>query len=394
MHAEVQTKHPRGRESGDGGLAKQIDALVSEGDDPVLAAQAAGLRYVTDGRPGIRRKRAGKGFSYVSPEGSPVRDEGELRRIRALAVPPAWTDVWICPDPYGHIEATGRDARGRKQYRYHARWREVRDETKYGRMVAFGDVLPEIRRRVSADLRKDGLPRAKVLAAVVRLLETTLIRVGNEEYAKENRSYGLTTLRDRHVRVRGDTLRFEFVGKGGQRRRIDLRDAKLARIVKRCQDLPGQVLFQYVGDDAHVRDVGSEDVNDYLREITGHEFTAKDFRTWTGTVMAALALAELEPFRSQRQAKKNVVSAIEQVAERLGNTPAVCRKCYVHPQVIDAYLDGSPILIDRSAKRSRGLSSEERAVLRFLKRKLKESGARSESLEQTLRRSVKQAKGG
>jgi DNA topoisomerase-1 len=374
--------------------AKQIDALVSEGDDPVLAAQAAGLRYVTDGRPGIRRKRAGKGFSYVSPEGSPVRDEGELRRIRALAVPPAWTDVWICPDPRGHIQATGRDARGRKQYRYHTRWREVRDETKYGRMVAFGDVLPEIRRRVSADLRKDGLPRAKVLAAVVRLLETTLIRVGNEEYAKENRSYGLTTLRDRHVRVRGDTLRFEFVGKGGQRRRIDLRDAKLARIVKRCQDLPGQVLFQYVGDDAHVRDVGSEDVNDYLREITGQEFTAKDFRTWTGTVMAALALAELEPFRSQRQAKKNVVSAIEQVAERLGNTPAVCRKCYVHPQVIDAYLDGSPILIDRSAKRSRGLSSEERAVLRFLKRKLKESGARSESLEQTLRRSVKQAKGG
>jgi DNA topoisomerase-1 len=374
--------------------AKQIDALVSEGDDPVLAAQAAGLRYVTDGRPGIRRKRAGKGFSYVSPEGSPVRDEGELRRIRALAVPPAWTDVWICPDPRGHIQATGRDARGRKQYRYHTRWREVRDETKYGRMVAFGDVLPEIRRRVSADLRKDGLPRAKVLAAVVRLLETTLIRVGNEEYAKENRSYGLTTLRDRHVRVRGDTLRFEFVGKGGQRRRIDLRDAKLARIVKRCQDLPGQVLFQYVGDDAHVRDVGSEDVNDYLREITGQEFTAKDFRTWTGTVMAALALAELEPFRSQRQAKKNVVSAIEQVAERLGNTPAVCRNCYVHPQVIDAYLDGSPILIDRSAKRSRGLSSEERAVLRFLKRKLKESGARSESLEQTLRRSVKQAKGG
>jgi DNA topoisomerase-1 len=374
--------------------AKQIDALVSEGDDPVLAAQAAGLRYVTDGRPGIRRKRAGKGFSYVSPEGSPVRDEGELRRICALAVPPAWTDVWICPDPRGHIQATGRDTRGRKQYRYHPRWREVRDETKYGRMVAFGDVLPEIRRRVSADLSKDGLPRAKVLAAVVRLLETTLIRVGNEEYAKENRSYGLTTLRDRHVRVRGDTLRFEFVGKGGQRRRIDLRDAKLARIVKRCQDLPGQVLFQYVGDDAHVRDVGSEDVNDYLREITGQEFTAKDFRTWTGTVMAALALAELEPFRSQRQAKKNVVSAIEQVAERLGNTPAVCRECYVHPQVIDAYLDGSPILIDRSAKRSRGLSSEERAVLRFLKRKLKESGARSESLEQTLRRSVKQAKGG
>jgi DNA topoisomerase-1 len=345
--------------------AKQIDELVSEGDDPVLAARAAGLRYVTDARPGIRRKRAGKGFVYVGPDGSSVRDEAELQRIRALAVPPAWTDVWICVDPRGHIQATGRDARRRKQYRYHARWREVRDETKYGRMVAFGQVLPEVRRRVSADLRKDGLPRAKVLAAVVRLLETTLIRVGNEEYAKENRSYGLTTLRDRHVKVRGNLLRFEFVGKGGQRRRVDLRDAKLARLVKRCQDLPGQELFQYVDDDGEVRDVGSEDVNDYVREITGQEFTAKDFRTWAGTVMAALALA-LEPFGSQRQAKKNVVSAIEQVADRVGNTPAVCRKCYVHPQVIDAYLDGTPILIDRSAKRSRGLSGEERAVLRFL----------------------------
>jgi DNA topoisomerase I len=374
--------------------AKQIDELVSEGDDPVLAARAAGLRYVTDARPGIRRKRAGKGFAYVGPDGSSIRDEAELQRIRALAVPPAWTDVWICVDPYGHIQATGRDARRRKQYRYHARWREVRDETKYGRMVAFGRVLPEVRRRVGADLRKDGLPRAKVLAAVVRLLETTLIRVGNEEYAKENRSYGLTTLRDRHVKVRGNVLRFEFVGKGGQRRRVDLRDAKLARLVKRCQDLPGQELFQYVDDDGEVRDVGSEDVNDYLREITGQEFTAKDFRTWAGTVMAALALAELEPFGSQRQAKKNVVSAIEQVAERLGNTPAVCRKCYVHPQVIDAYLDGTPILIDRSAKRSRGLSGEERAVLRFLKRRLKESEAKSESVEETLRRSVRQAKEG
>jgi DNA topoisomerase I len=373
--------------------AKQIDELVSEGDDPVLAARAAGLRYATDARPGIRRKRAGKEFAYVSPDGSSVRDEAELQRIRALAVPPAWTDVWICVDPRGHIQATGRDARRRKQYRYHARWREVRDETKYGRMVAFGQVLPEVRRRVSADLRKDGLPRAKVLAAVVRLLETTLIRVGNEEYAKENRSYGLTTLRDRHVKVRGNVLRFEFVGKGGQRRRVDLRDAKLARLVKRCQDLPGQELFQYVDDDGEVRDVGSEDVNDYLREITGQEFTAKDFRTWAGTVMAALALA-LEPFGSQRQAKKNVVSAIEQVADRLGNTPAVCRKCYVHPQVIDAYLDGTPILIDRSAKRSRGLSGEERAVLRFLKRKLKESEAKSESIEETLRRSVKQSKEG
>ena len=372
--------------------AKQIEELVTDGDDPVLAARAAGLRHVTDARPGIRRKCSGRGFAYVGTDGSPVRDEDELRRIRALAVPPAWTDVWICPDPRGHIQATGRDARGRKQYRYHQRWREVRDETKYGRMVAFGEALPGIRRRVSADLRKEGLAREKVLAAVVRLLETTLIRVGNEEYAKENRSYGLTTMRDRHVKVRGDMLRFEFVGKGGQRRRVDLRDAKLARLVKRCQELPGQELFQYVDDDGDVRDVGSEDVNDYLREVTGREFTAKDFRTWAGTVMAALALAELEPFRSERQAKKNVVGAIEQVAERLGNTPAVCRKCYVHPQVIDAYLDGTPILVDRSAKRQRGMSPEERAVLRFLKRKLKESKARSESMEETLRRSVKAAR--
>ena len=372
--------------------AKQIEEVVAEGDDPVEAARAAGLRHVSDARPGITRKRSGKGFTYAGPDGRTIRDEAEIRRIRALAVPPAWTKVWICPDPRGHIQATGRDARGRKQYRYHTRWREVRDETKYGRMVAFGEALPGLRKRVSADLRKEGLPREKVLAAVVRLLESTLIRVGNEEYAKENRSYGLTTMKDRHVKVRGETLRFEFVGKGGQRRRIDLRDKRLARIVKRVRELPGQELFQYVDDEGEVRGVGSEDVNEYLREITGQEFTAKDFRTWTGTVMAALALSELEPFRSQTQAKKNVVRAIEEVADRLGNTPAVCRRCYVHPQVIDAYLDGSPILIDRSAKRQRGMSGEERAVLRFLKRKLRETEARGESLEETLRRSVKQTR--
>ena len=373
--------------------AKQIEEIVSNGDDPVEAARAAGLRHVSDTRPGIRRKRSGSGFGYVDPDGSTIRDDATLKRIRSLAVPPAWTDVWICPDEGGHIQATGRDARGRKQYRYHPRWREVRDEAKYGRMVAFGEALSTIRERVRADLALQGLPREKVLAAVVKLLETTLIRVGNEEYARENRSYGLTTMRDKHVKVRGSTVRFQFVAKGGQRREIDLDDAKLARIVRRCRELPGQDLFQYVDDDGEVRDLGSEDVNEYLREITGQEFTAKDFRTWTGTVMAALALHEFRPFRSQRQAKKNVVAAIEQVAERLGNTPAVCRKCYVHPQVIDAYLDGTPILISKSSSRRGGLSSEERAVLRFLKRSLERGDAKTESIEEALRRSVKQARG-
>src|SRR5438309_6459576 len=359
--------------------AKLIEEVVEQGDDPVEAARAANLRHVSGTRPGIRRRRSGSGFTYLDPDGRPIRDEETLGRIRSLAVPPAWTDVWICADARGHIQATGRDARGRKQYRYHRRWREVRDETKYGRMVAFGEALPTIRKHVSEDLARQGLSKEKVLAAVVRLLEETLIRVGNEEYAKENRSYGLTTLRDRHVKVRGSAMRFQFVGKGGQRREIDLEDPRLARIVKRCRDLPGQDLFQYVDDDDEVRDIGSEDVNEYLREITGQEFTAKDFRTWTGTVMAALALHQFRPFRSQRQAKKNVVAAIEQVAERLGNTPAVCRKCYVHPEVVDAYLDGTPILISQlrtSRQRARaGLSAEERAVLRFLKKRLESTEA-------------------
>ena len=374
--------------------AEQIKEIVREGDDPVQAAREAGLRHVSDARPGIARKRAGKGFTYTGPDGKKLTDAADLQRIKSLAIPPAWTDVWICPDPRGHIQATGRDARGRKQYRYHPRWREVRDETKYWRMVAFGEALPVIRKKVTADLAKQGLPKEKVLATVVRLLETTLIRVGNDEYAKDNRSYGLTTMRGKHVKVRGSTVRFEFVAKGGQRRVVDLQDARLARIVKRCRDLPGQDLFGYVDEDGEVRDVGSEDVNEYLREVTGQEFTAKDFRTWTGTVMAALALQEFKPFRSQTQAKKNVVRAIESVAERLGNTPTVCRKCYVHPQVIDAYLDGTPILISkgRGAARKTGLSAEERGVLRFLKKSL-QNAAKKESIEQTLRRSIKKAKG-
>jgi DNA topoisomerase-1 len=337
--------------------------------DPFEAARAAGLRYLNDAAPGIRRKRAGKGFSYVGLDGKPIRDPDELRRIKSLAIPPAWTDVWICPSPRGHLQATGRDARGRKQYRYHPRWREARDETKYERMIAFGQALPRIRERVERDLALADLPREKVLATVVRLLDTTSIRVGNEEYARQNGSFGLTTLRNRHVDVSGSTLRFHFRGKSGKEYRVDVKDRRLARIVQRCQDLPGQDLFQYLDDNGELQAVESNDVNEYLREIGGQEFTAKDFRTWAGTVLAACALEDFEAFESEMAAKRNVVQAIDAVAEQLGNTRAVCRKCYVHPAVIDAYLDRS--LIDalkrgvQEASASR-LGPEEAALLALL----------------------------
>ncbi|MEX0714497.1 MAG: hypothetical protein WD278_19325 [Pirellulales bacterium] len=308
---------------------------------PADAAKAASLRYVSDEEPGIRRRRAGKGFIYTSPRGKPLRAAATLARIRSLAIPPAWTDVWICPRPDGHIQATGRDARRRKQYRYHPRWRSVRDENKYGRMIAFGRALPAIRRQVARHLAQSALSREKVLATIVRLLETTLIRVGNEEYARSNHSFGLTTMRDQHVDVSGSKLRFSFRGKGGKRHGVDLNDRRLARVVKSCREIPGHELFQYLDDDGNKQAVGSADVNAYLREISGQEFTAKDFRTWAGTVLAALALREFEQFDSNTQAKRNIVRAIEAVAERLGNTPTICRKCYVHPAVIDAYLDGS-----------------------------------------------------
>ena len=309
--------------------------------DPVESAKAAGLRYVSDTTPGIRRKRAGKHFSFVGADGKPIHDPEELRRIKSLAIPPAWTDVWICPSPRGHLQATGRDARGRKQYRYHPRWREVRDETKYERMISFGEALPTIRERTERDLARPGLPRPKVLATVVRLLEATLVRVGNEEYARQNRSYGLTTMRSRHVEVAGSQVHFEFRGKGGKKHVIDVKNRRLANIVKRCQDMPGQELFQYVDEDGKRQSVDSDDVNEYLREITGQDFTAKDFRTWAGTVSASLALQEFQAFDSGAEAKKNIVRAIESVAEKLGNTPSICRKCYVHPAVIEAYVDGS-----------------------------------------------------
>ena len=300
-----------------------------------------------------------KAFRYLGPNGTRV-SKADMARIRSLVIPPAWTDVWICPDPRGHLQATGRDARGRKQYRYHARWREVRDEDKYGRLPEFGRALPAIRRRVTRDLNRSGLPRQKVLAAIVKLLETTFIRVGNDEYAKQNRSFGLTTMRDGHVRVSGSKVRFLFRGKSGVQHELELDDRRLARIVKQCRDLPGQELFQYVDEDGAVADVSSEDVNAYLKEITGTDFTSKDFRTWAGTVLAARLLCERAPCASSTAGKKAIAAAIDQVATRLGNTRAVCRKCYVHPAVIESYLDGS------IARAMGKLTESETALLRFL----------------------------
>ena len=360
--------------------------MTTNGAGPIDAeasAEDAGLRYVSDAMPGIGRRRAGKGFTYIGPDGKRVADRRVLTRIRALAIPPAWTDVWICPIARGHLQATGRDARGRKQYRYHARWRTARDEAKYERMVAFGQALPRIRRRVEKDLSRSGLPRERVLAAVVRLLEKTRVRVGNEEYARENRSFGLTTLRNRHAEVGSSRIRFRFRGKGGREHEVELSDRRLATIVARCQDLPGQALFTYLDEDGEPRTVDSADVNDYLREISGEDFTAKDFRTWSGTVLAAWALAELREFDSEAQAKRNVVRAVEAVAERLGNTPAVSRRSYVHPTVIDAYLDGDVV---RGARRKAEeelsesldrLPGEEAAVLALLRQRLAEEEAQA-----------------
>ncbi len=345
--------------------------------DPVESAQAAGLRYVSDTQPGIRRKRAGKGFAYVGTDGKTIRDAKELSRIRSLAIPPAYTDVWICPSPSGHIQATGRDARGRKQYRYHPKWREVRDETKFGRMLGFSQALPKIRTRLERDLSLPGLPREKVLATVVRLLECTCIRVGNDEYAKSNRSYGLTTLQDRHVEITGSNLRFEFRGKSGKTHKVDLNDRRLARIVERCQDLPGEDLFQYLDDDNVRQTIGSGDVNEYIREISGQEFTAKDFRTWAGTLLAIEALTKIGPFSTQRNAKSNVLKAIDQVAEQLNNTRSVCRKYYVHPAVLESYMDGKLLEHLGNGSKQGGkdeLAADEAAVVRLLRRNVGNGG--------------------
>jgi DNA topoisomerase-1 len=320
--------------------------------DPLLAARRAGLVYVSDREPGIRRRKSGKGFSYVDARGKALRDAATLQRIRALVIPPAWTDVWICPNPQGHIQAIGRDARGRKQYRYHARFREVRDETKYEKIFDFAAALPKLRAHCRRELAKPGHSRDKVLAAVVCLLEQTLIRVGNEEYSRLNQSFGLTTLRDRHARIRGAQVEFHFRGKSGKDHSVAINDKRLARIVKRCRDLPGDELFQYLDDDGERRSIGSSDVNDYLRSITGEDFTAKDFRTWAGTVLAAIALHECGQAPSQTCAKRHIVEAVKRTAERLGNTPAVCKRCYVHPLILDAYGRGELVPRFRLAKGS------------------------------------------
>jgi DNA topoisomerase-1 len=364
-------------------MATRRPSPTPEPDDPETSAEEAGLRYVTDEAPGVTRRRAGKGWTYRGVDGRRITDARRIAWFKRLAIPPAWTDVWICPDRLGHLQATGRDARGRKVYRYHPRWREARDELKYDRLLAFARALPKIRRRVERDLRRRGLPREKVLATVVALLERTRIRVGNEEYARENRSFGLTTLRDRHAHVRGGRMTFAFKGKSGREHEVEIADGRLARIVARCQELPGQQLFQYVGDDGERRAVASDDVNTYLREISGQEFTAKDFRTWAGTVLAAMALHEFRAFDSEAEAKKNVVRAIETVAEKLGNTPAVSRASYVHPKLIDAYLEGDLLRqareeADRALKHDlRDLTPEEAAVFALLRHRLADEERRA-----------------
>ena len=347
--------------------------------EPVESAKVAGLRYVNDLIPGITRRKHRSRFHYFDPDGKAIHDRRIVQRIKNLAIPPAYTDVWICPTENGHLQATGRDARGRKQYRYHARWRAVRDETKYERVVAFAQALPHIRARVEEDLAKAGLPREKVLATVVKLLESTLIRVGNEEYAKDNGSFGLTTMRTRHVDVSGAQLRFSFRGKSGKEHSIGVKDKRLASIVKRCRDLPGHVLFQYVDDDGQRQNVDSADVNEYLRELGGDYFTAKDFRTWIGTVYCARALQRHDEPGSATEAKKNVAEALATVAQHLGNTPNICRKCYVHPIVLNAYLEGTlnrwlPQLDSRAkVVGTRQLSTFEEAVVQLLQRRLKEA---------------------
>ncbi len=359
-------------------------------------ARAAGLRYVSDAAPGIARERRGKAFLYRHADGGPVRDRRTLGRIRALAIPPAWRDVWICSVDDGHLQATGRDARHRKQYRYHQRWREVRDETKYGRLIPFAAALPRIRRRVARDLARPGLPRAKVLATVVRLLETTRARIGNEEYARENESFGLTTLREGQVRVQGSKLRFRFRGKSGVEHAIELDDRRLARIVRRMQDLPGEELFRYVDDDGETRRIESADVNAYLKESSGDDFSSKDFRTWAGTVLAARALHALGPCSTLTEGRRNIAQAIAAVAGALGNTKSVCRKCYIHPEILESYLEGELSDFMQREGRSKAAENAVAALLKARSRRTavatKRSDAHGRSLVPALARSLSRAR--
>lgn len=353
-------------------MLKDTSRLEENALPSLASAEVAGLRFVGDDEPGIGRRRRGRAFQYVLPTGAPVRDARILARIRALVIPPAWTDVWICTRPNGHIQATGRDARGRKQYRYHQDWTFTRDEAKFDRLIEFAKALPKVRRTIARHMREKGLGRRKVLATVTYLLDTTLIRIGNREYARDNGSYGLTTLQDRHVSFSGNELRFRFLGKTGKEWKLKLNDRRLKRIVRSCQELPGQHLFQYEDDEGVVRPVTSADVNDYIRSIAGPEVSAKDFRTWAGTVLAAMALREVEAAESETAAKRNVRAAIGVVAGRLGNTPAICRKCYVHPEVVAAYMDGKlAALVQRAPVKAieracAGLPAQEGATLVLL----------------------------
>jgi DNA topoisomerase-1 len=376
---------------------------ITQADSPD-SAREAGLTYISTDAPGIRRIKKGKEFSYLLPNDQPLTDKDDLARIKRLAIPPAWTDVWICLKSNGHLQATGYDARGRKQYRYHPRWREVRDQTKYNRMIDFALALPKIRKRIEHDFNLPGLPREKVLATIIKILETGLIRVGNDEYARANNSFGLTTMLDRHVDIRGRRIQFQFKGKSGKFHRVNLEDARLAKIVRKCQEIPGQELFQYIGDDGKPHDITSSDVNVYLKEITRSDFTAKDFRTWSGTVLAAVELAVFNHFQTKKEAKKNLLRAIEAVSLKLGNTPAICRKCYIHPFILDAYMDGkltnifnvvkkqahNPLRQVASAKSKSlqptnlfALKQEETAVLNFLQKQLsiEKKNARSTLIE-------------
>jgi DNA topoisomerase-1 len=358
-------------------LAKSLPGTGST-VQPRRDARKAGLQYVTDAQPGIVRIQKGTHFVYQNSRGKKIRDSRILHRIRSLVIPPAWTEVWICSRADGHIQATGRDDRKRKQYRYHRKWIEIRDRNKYDHMLAFGKVLPHLRRQVKRDLRLRGLPKEKIVATVIRLLETTLIRVGNDEYARDNHSYGLTTMRNRHARVGRKVIEFDFKGKSGKHHHIELADAQLARIVRQCQDLPGQDLFAYRDDQNVAHAIGSQDVNDYLREKTGQDFTAKDFRTWIGTVLAALAFHEFADVTSERQARQNVRMVVESVSKILGNTPAVCRKCYIHPEIINFYLEGKTVkavsqkIGEKLNHDMSRLRPAEAAVLILLQKKLKQ----------------------
>lgn len=347
--------------------------------NPELSAREAGLRYVDTSKPGITRHRAGKGFSYRDTQDKRIESKTQRDRIASLVIPPAWEDVWICTSPNGHIQATGIDARNRKQYIYHPRWRTFRDEAKYDHLIAFAEALPGIRQHVDKQLRRPGLPREKVVATVISLLEKTLIRVGNKSYAKDNQSFGLTTLRDKHAEVNGSTIEFSFRGKSGIEHTIDLKDNRLARIIKQTQDLPGQELVQYIDQNGKHQPVSSDDVNMFLKDLTGRDFTAKDFRTWAGTVLAASELSSFEPPETKTASNKDIVAAIDTVAKQLGNTRSICRACYVHPDILEAYLEREVISPDDAIDLDPGdpplgetdLSPYEKTVLGFLKKRSK-----------------------